>query len=76
MTSGDYYVGDIADNKANGRGKYVGTEYDFDGLWVNSKPTIGKYTMKSTGTIISIINENYGNIEWVNGDYYVGEIEN
>jgi radial spoke head protein 1 len=52
--NGDYYEGNIEENKANGVGKFVGKNFEFEGTWENSKPKIGKFINKETGTVINM----------------------
>lgn len=74
--NGDYYHGQIQDNKASGKGIYIGSLINYDGEWENSKPTAGTYKLMTDETIIEVKKNGEGEIKWVNGNYYSGEIKN
>lgn len=49
---------------------------EYKGEWKDSKPTVGTYLLRKSSTVVMMSNEREGDIEWVNGNRYKGEIEN
>lgn len=72
FSNGDVYEGDISDNAAEGNGRFVGSKFEFVGTWEKSRPKVGVYRIRDTGTIIEMENENEGTIRWANGESYKG----
>ena len=81
LHSENTYFGDVKEHKANGKGKYVTQEYEYEGEWINGRPNGNGKIVYKNGTIYEghFINgqpDGKGEFKASDGFWYKGDFHN
>ena len=81
LHSNNTYEGDVKENKANGKGRFLTPEYEYVGEWINGRPNgVGEIVYvdgtRYSGQFINGMPDGRGEFVTPNGFRYIGEFHN